>query len=73
MSGLSGGQTLNQMAVNQGLRTRPGSWPTAYIFLLDGPVQEELRGNWSDIWLLARGLEQLTIAEKHTDEKKEKV
>lgn len=76
MSGLSGGYTLNQMALNQRLRTRPGSWHTDCLFLLDGPVQEELRGNWSDIMLLARGLEQLLrgeyclIAEKRMDEAK---
>lgn len=76
MSGLSGGYTLNQIALNQRLRTRPGSWRNDCLFLLDGPVQEELRGNWSDITLLARGLEQLSrgeyclIAEKRMDKEK---
>lgn len=64
MSGLSGGQTLNQIAVNQGLRTRPGSWRTDHVFPPDGPVQEELRGNWSDFWLLACGLEQLMLSDR---------
>lgn len=64
MRGPSGGWTLNQIAVNQGLRTRPGSWRTDHVFLLDGPVQEELRGNWSDFWLLACGLKQLILSDR---------
>lgn len=64
------------MALNQRRRTRPGSWRTDYLFLLDAAGQEELSGNWSDITLLACGLEELTrseyclITEKCTDKEK---